>query len=216
MNKFFVMIILKPDIKDSRINGVQSGVLNLFEQNTKVRKVWYLGKKKLDFKNKKYTEGIYLKLDISAHSKKIEQIRKELRQNQDILSSIIMNNDSEKKSKFPSIKIKKLPFDRNVPINNISIKENGRKIYMLINKNIKLPFAESDIVAISEDENKIFAIANKKLQEYIYIKGFRTLKPFKVIKEVEKELKRSGKVQFVFDNNQNVGQELIIQERYLV
>lgn len=216
MNKFLVMVILKPDIKESRINYVQSGIINLFEQNTKVKQVWYLGKKNLDFKSKRYSEGIYLKLDISAHSKRIEQIRKELRQNQDILSSIIMNNDSEKKSKLPSIKIKKLPFYKNIPNNNISVNDNDRKVYMLINKNIKLPFSESDIVAISEDENKILSMANKKLQEYIYVKGFRTLKPFKIIKEVEHELKKIRKVQFSLDSNPNVGQELIIQERYLM
>lgn len=216
MNKFLVMVILKPDIKESRINGVQSGVLNLFEQNTIVKQTWYLGKRKLDFKNKKYTEGIYLKLDISAHSKIIEQIRKELRQNHDIISSIIMNNDSEKKSRLPQIKIRKLPFYKNISINNISVNDNRKKIYMLIKKNIKLPFTESDIIAISEDESKILATANKKLQEYIYMKGYRTLKPFKVIKEVEKELKRVRKVQFTLDNNHNLGQELIIQERYLI
>lgn len=216
MNKFLVMIILKPDIKENRINTVQSSILNLFEQNTKVKKVWYLGKKKLDFKNKRYAEGIYLKLDISAHSKRIEQIRNELRKNQDILSSVIMNNDSEKKSKLPTIKIKRLPFYKNVPVSNISVNDNRKKLYMLISKNIKLPFAESDIVAISEDENRILSMANKKLQEYIYVKGFRTLKPFKIIKEVEQELRKTRKVQFSLDTNPNVGQELIIQERYLI
>ena len=70
MNKFIAMIILKPDIKEKRINNVQSCILNMFEQNTKVRKVWYLGRQKLDFKNKKYSEGIYLKLDILARPKK--------------------------------------------------------------------------------------------------------------------------------------------------
>lgn len=216
MNKFLVMVILKPDIKESRINTVQSSILNLFEQNTKVKKVWYLGKKKLDFKNKRYDEGIYLKLDISAHSKKVEQIRNELRKNQDILSSVIMNNESEKKSKLPSIKIKKLPFYKNISISDISVNDNRRKLYMLISKNMKLPFAESDIVAISEDENRILSMANKKLQEYIYVKGFRTLKPFKIIKEVEQELRKTRKVQFSLDTNPNVGQELIIQERYLI
>lgn len=39
MNKFLVMIILKPDIKENRINTVQSSILNLFEQSTKVKKV---------------------------------------------------------------------------------------------------------------------------------------------------------------------------------
>lgn len=216
MNKFLVIVILKPDIKESRINYVQSGIINLFEQNTKVKQVWYLGKKKLDFKNRKYTEGIYIKLDIVGHSKKVEQIRSELRRNQDILSSIIMNNESEKTSKLPSLKIRKLPFHNTIPVHNISVNDNGKKIYMLINKNIKLPFNESDIIAMSENENKILETASKKLYEYIYMKGFRTLKPFRVIKEVEKELKAYRKVQFVLDNNTNIGQELIIQEKYLI
>ena len=69
MNKFIAMIILKPDIKNKRIDNVQNSILNMFEQNTKVHKIWYLGKKQLDFKNKKYTEGIYLKLDVSAKYK---------------------------------------------------------------------------------------------------------------------------------------------------
>lgn len=214
MNKFLVMIILKPDIKENRINTIQSSILNLFEHNTKVRKVWYLGKRKLDFKNKQYTEGIYFKLDIFSNLKRIEQIRQELRRNQDILFSIIMNNENEKKTKLPLIKFRKLPFYKNTQTSHIS--DNGRKIFMLISKNVKLPFAESDIVAISEDENKILSMANKKLQEFIYVKGFRTLKPFKVIKEVEHELKRVRKVQFSLDTNPNVGQELIIQERYLI
>ena len=57
MNKFIAMIILKPDIKNKRIDNVQNSILNMFEQNTKVQKIWYLGKKQLDFKNKKYNKG---------------------------------------------------------------------------------------------------------------------------------------------------------------
>lgn len=216
MNKFLVMVILKPDIKEKRINYVQSGIINLFEQNTKVKQVWYLGKRKLDFKHKKYSEGMYIKLDIMSRSKKIEQIRAELRKNQDIISSIIINNYNEKMPNLPVLKTKMLPFHRNIPVNDISVYNSNKKIYMLISKNIKLPFNESDIIAISEDENKILETANKKLQEYIYIKGFRTLKPFKIINEVVRDLKNSRKVQFVLDNNSNVGQELIIQERYLI
>lgn len=215
MNKFIAMIILKPDIKEKRINNVQTCILNMFEQNTKVRKVWYLGKRQLDFKNKKYTEGIYLKLDITARPKRIEQIRQELRKNQDILSSIIMNNDSEN-NKLPALKIHKLPFNKNRPVNNISINEQGKKVYMLISKNIKLPFAESNILAISEDDKKIYQYANQKLQNYIFVKGYRTTKNFKVIKYVENELKKNWKVELVLGDNPNVGQQLLIQEKYLI
>lgn len=215
MSKFIVMVILKPDIKSKRINNVQNGILNMFEQNTRVNKIWYLGKQQLDFKNKKYSEGIYLKLDVTSKQKKMEQIRQELRKNQDILSSIIMNNDNEKRS-LPTLKINKLPFSKNISINNISKDTQRKKLYMLISKNIKLPFSEVDIVAISDDENKIFQYANKKIQEFIYMKGYITTKKFKVIKDVENELRKCRKVQFSFDNNYNLGQELIIQERYLV
>lgn len=45
MNKFLVMIILKPDIKENRINTVQSSILNLFEQSTKVKKGFFIYRK---------------------------------------------------------------------------------------------------------------------------------------------------------------------------
>lgn len=213
-NKFIAMIILKPDIKEKRINNVQSHILNMFEQSTKVSKVWYLGKQKLDFKTKKYTEGIYLKLHLTAKQNKIEQIRKDLRKSQDVLSSIIMQNDTERHSN-KLLKINKLPFHKATSINDLSINNKGKKIYMLISKNLKLPFAESDIVAISDDENKIFLYASKKIQELIYAKGFHTFKHFIGINEVEKGLKKYKKVQFSLGNSL-VGQELIIQEKYLI
>lgn len=216
MNKFLAMVILKPDIKDKRMNSVQSSILNLFEQKTKVKKVWYLGKRKLDFNNKRYTEGIYIKLEVIAKSKKIEQIREEIRENQDILFSLIMNNDSEKDNIKTKIKIHKLPFYKKLPRTNTLSNEQGKKIYMLISKNIKLPFSESDIIAVSRDENTLLQYANKKIQDYIYVKGFCTLKFYRTINDIEKELKRCKKVQFSIKDNSNVGQELIIQEKYLI
>lgn len=57
---------------------------------------------------------------------------------------------------------------------------------------------------------------NKKIQEFIYMKGYRTLKNFRIITDVQKDLKKYRKVQFTLDNNFNVGQELLIQERNLI
>ena len=215
MSKFIAMIILKPDIKNKKIDTVQNAILNMFEQNTKVHKIWYLGKQQLDFKNKKYTEGIYLKLDISAKSKKVEKIRQGLRKNQDVLSSIIMINDNTK-SYLPKLNVQRLPFYKETSINTIPLNNQNKKVYVLISKSIKLPFAESDIIAVSDNENKILQYANKKIYEFIYMKGYRTLKNFKIITDVEKDLKRYGKVQFLLDNNSNVGQELLIQEKNLI
>ena len=143
------------------------------------------------------------------------EIREILRKNPDILSSVIMNNDNEK-NKLPSLKLRKLQFNKKIPIYNTSIYNQDKKIYILISKNIKLPFSQSDIVAISEDEGKILQYANKKIQEYLFIKGYRTLKPFKIVNDVEKELRTAKRVQFTLGNNSSVGQELLIQEKYLI
>lgn len=216
MNKFLVMVILKPDIKEKSINKVQNSIINLFEQNTKVKKVWYLGKSRLDYKNKNYSEGVYLKLDITAKTSKIESIRQELRNNQDILSCIIMNNDSEKQSKLPKLKMKRLSFYNNMQMSNTEIHKNEKKVYVLINQNTKLPFAKSNVLAISDNEDKIIQFASKKVQEYLYIRDYQTLKKFNNIKDIENELKRTKKIQLIFDNNPNIMKDLVIQEKYLI
>ena len=76
--------------------------------------------------------------------------------------------------------------------------------------------AESNILAISEDINRIFEVAVKKLQEYIYVKGFHTIKELKNMRDIENELKKYWKVQFTLGDNINVGQELLIQEKIMI
>ena len=93
---------------------------------------------------------------------------------------------------------------------------SSQKVYMLISKNLKLPFAESNILAISEDIDRILEIAAKKLQEFIYVKGFHTIKELKNMRDIENELKKYWKVQFTLGDNINVGQELLIQEKMMI
>ncbi len=216
--KFIAMVILNPDIQAGQMDFIQSGITTLFEQYSKVQKIWFLGKKKLDYKIKKYTEGYYLKLEIVAKDKKIENVKRLLRNNKYVIFSLIMKDENSKYN-LPIIKKASTPFGKFNQFNttnDISSNIQNKKIYMLINKNLKLPFAESNILAISDNKDKLFEIANKKLQEYIYVKGYRALYAMKTIKDLEKELKRSWKVQFVFSNNPNVGQELLIQEKNLI
>lgn len=216
MKSYTGIIILRPNIKAKKIDGVQASIINLFKQNTNVKEVWYLGKNKLDFYNSKYDDGIYLKLDLQAKDKKIEMVKKELRNNTDIISTIIMNNDAQTQSQLMVIKKQVNSFFEKPPIQRIEQNKKDKKIYMLINKNIKLPFSDNEIVAISEDKEKIFQIANKKIQELVYAKGFRTAKPFKVPKDIENELRRTDKVQFTLGHNMDVGQELVIKEKTVV
>ena len=163
MDKYIGMIILKPDIKKGKIDFVQSNIINLFKQTTKVERIWYLGKRQLDYKTKKYSEGIYLKIEILAKDKKIEKIKEILRQNENVIFSIIMNNESEKNT-FPVIKKKYFPMYKAQKEEKIEKYQNqAKKVYMLINKNKKLPFSEADILGISTNIENIFLQANKKI-----------------------------------------------------
>ncbi len=213
--KFIAMVILNPDIQAEQMDFIQSGITTLFEQHSKVQKIWFLGKQKLDYKIKKHTEGYYLKLEVLGKDKKIEDVKRLLKNNKYVIFSLVIK-DENRKNNLPFIKKTTLPFTKSTQFNSVSSNLQSKKIYMLISKNLKLPFAESSILAISDSKEKVFEIANKKLQEYIYVKGYRALYAMKTIKDLEKELKRSWKVQFVFNNNPNVGQELLIQEKNLI
>ena len=214
-NKFIAMIILNPNIPIEQIDFIQSNISSVFEQNSKIEKVWFLGKKKLDYKIKKYTEGYYLKFEIMAKDKKIEEIKSILKNNTNIIFSFIMK-DQEKKNNLPIIKKNPLPFTKPIRVNPLNTTNSNTKVYLLISKNLKLPFAESNILVMSTDINKIFEYASKELQSYIYVKGYRALIAMKNIKDLEKELKHKRKVEFVLGNNPNIGQELLIQEKYLI
>lgn len=219
MNKFIAMIILKPDIQEKQIDFIQSDIVSLFEQKSKIQKVWYLGKRNLDHKIKKYKEGLFLKIELLAKSSKLDGIREQLKANQSIIFSIIINNEDKKRDlpKLPVLlKKKTLPFNRVNTFNQIEQNPYSEKVYMLISKNLKLPFTESNILAVSHDRTKIFQEANEKIKQYIYAKGYCTTKEFKNIKDVEKELERTYKVEFILGQSPNVGQELFIKEQYLI
>ena len=213
MNKFIAMIILKPDIQERKLDFIQSGITSLFESNSKVEKIWFLGKKKLDHKIKKYKEGLYLKMEILAKPKNIEKIREILRNNQNVLFSIIINNEE---NNLPILKKHSLSFTKLIPSTKIQEDNSNKKVYMLISKNIKLPFAESDIVATSENVKHLYNYASKVVQELIYVKGYHCKKAFKFITELENELKRSWKLEFTLGNNANVMQQLLIKEKNLI
>ena len=48
MNNYMSIIIIRPDINEIQLTATQSNIIRLFEDRTKVDKIWYLGNKKLD------------------------------------------------------------------------------------------------------------------------------------------------------------------------
>lgn len=214
-NKFIAMIILNPNIEVGKIDFIQSNISAIFEQYSKIQKVWFLGKKKLDYKIKKYTEGYHLKFEIMTKDKKAKDIERILKNNKNVIFSIIIK-DEQKRSNLPIIKKNSLPFTKVNQVNTLNKRNQDNKVYLLISKNLKLPFAESNILVMSKNINQIFEYASKEIQSYIYVKGYRALIAMKNIKDLEQELKHKWKIEFVLGNNPNIGQELLIQEKYLI
>ena len=213
--KYLAMVVLNPNISKRKIDFIQGGIVTLFEQKSKVKMTYFLGRKKLEYPVKNYTEGYHLKFDIECNEKKISQIKDILKSNSNVIFNFIVNNEVEKNT-LPILKKIRNPFKTTPIVKYMENNTSSQKIYMLISKNLKLPFAESNILAISEDINRIFEVAVKKLQEYIYVKGFHTIKELKNMRDIENELKKYWKVQFTLGDNINVGQELLIQEKIMI
>ena len=213
--KYLAMVVLNPNISKRKIDFIQGGIVTLFEQKSKVKKTYFLGRKKLEYPVKNYTEGYHLKFDIECNEKKISQIKDILKSNSNVIFNFIVNNEVEKNT-LPILKKVRNPFKTTPIVKYMENNTSSQKIYMLISKNLKLPFAESNILAISEDINRIFEVAVKKLQEYIYVKGFHTIKELKNMRDIENELKKYWKIQFTLGDNINVGQELLIQEKIMI
>lgn len=213
--KYLAMVVLNPNISKRKIDFIQGGIVTLFEQKSKVKKTYFLGRKKLEYPVKNYTEGYHLKFDIECNEKKISQIKDILKSNSNVIFNFIVNNEVEKNT-LPILKKVRNPFKTTPIVKYMENNTSSQKIYMLISKNLKLPFAESNILAISEDINRIFEVAVKKLQEYIYVKGFHTIKELKNMRDIENEFKKYWKVQFTLGDNINVGQELLIQEKIMI
>ena len=213
--KYLAMVVLNPNISKRKIDFIQGGIVTLFEQKSKVKKTYFLGRKKLEYPVKNYTEGYHLKFDIECNEKKISQIKDILKSNSNVIFNFIVNNEVEKNT-LPILKKVRNPFKTTPIVKYMENNTSSQKIYMLISKNLKLPFAESNILAISEDIDRILEIAAKKLQEFIYVKGFHTIKELKNMRDIENELKKYWKVQFTLGDNINVGQELLIQEKIMI
>ena len=213
--KYLAMVVLNPNISKRKIDFIQGGIVTLFEQKSKVKKTYFLGRKKLEYPVKNYTEGYHLKFDIECNEKKISQIKDILKSNSNVIFNFIVNNEVEKNT-LPILKKVRNPFKTTPIVKYMENNTSSQKIYMLISKNLKLPFAESNILAISEDINRIFEVAVKKLQEYIYVKGFHTIKELKNMRDIENELKKYWKVQFTLGDNINVGQDFLIQETIMI
>ena len=216
MNKYKVTVILKPDIKEKRIGKTQKNIINQFENNTRIKREYYLGKKKLNIANEKYSEGIYLQLEVKARKKKMNRMIYNLRENQNVIDFSVTDGE-DGINKLPILRKVKQSYHSN---NTNNVKEPSNKqaktVHILVNKSRRIPFTEPKILAVSEDSKKILEKAKEKVYEYVYKKGLHTAKELDIIEDVENELIANKKVEFTFPNDNNIWQEIAIEEMNLI
>lgn len=213
MKEYIARITLKAKLNknEEKVEKIEHSIIDLFENKTNVKRIWCLGKNL----SEKHNTGLQIKIVFTARRRNAELLRKELKKSRYISASSINLNKSTNILFSLLDKSKNLVKKDTTP--EISLKRSDRRtVYMLISKNVKLPFAESQILCVSDDKSKLFATAFRKIQEYIYVKGYRTLKSFQAISEVEKELQKTWRVQFALADNYNVVQELTVCERTLI
>ena len=88
--KYLAMVILNPNISKRKIDFIQGGIVSLFEQKSKVKKIYFLGKRKLDYPIKNFEEGYHIKFEIEANEKRIAQIKNILKTNNNVIFNFVI------------------------------------------------------------------------------------------------------------------------------
>lgn len=90
MENYEGLFIIKPDIKEEAVLGVQKIITDSVTKNSgtiKKEEVW--GKKQLAYPVKKFKEGYYYKLEFMAPTSSITKLEEVYRLNSDILRAMI-------------------------------------------------------------------------------------------------------------------------------
>ena len=90
MNKQESVIIINPNLGEQGIKTLVDKFSNLINKNGKVESVDELGKKKLAYEVKKYTEGYYLVINFEAEPSLIAELERNYRITDEIIKFIVV------------------------------------------------------------------------------------------------------------------------------
>ena len=90
MENYEGLFIIKPDIKEEAVLGIQKIIAdNVTKHSGAVKKEESWGKKQLAYPVKKFKEGYYYKLEFTAPTSSITKLEEAYRLNADILRTMI-------------------------------------------------------------------------------------------------------------------------------
>ena len=102
MTSYETLFIVRPDMEEDDLNKVVGRVEDVVKSNEGViveSQVW--GKKRLAYEVKKYTEGIYVKVNFDAPPTVVEKLQDHFRLNEDVIRDIVVRDERRQTEPAP-------------------------------------------------------------------------------------------------------------------
>ena len=90
MNKYESIIIINPNVDEAGLKALEEKFTGLINENGKLETVENMGKKKLAYEIKKFSEGTYMLFNFEAKPDSIEELQRVYRITDDILKFIVV------------------------------------------------------------------------------------------------------------------------------
>lgn len=93
MNKYESVIIVNPNVDEEGLKALEDKFTGLINENGKVEKVENMGKKKLAYEIKKFTEATYIVFNFESNPDSIKELERIYRITDDIIKFITVRKE---------------------------------------------------------------------------------------------------------------------------
>ena len=93
MNKYESVIIVNPNVDEAGLKAIEEKFTGLNNENGKVESVENMGKKKLAYEIKKFSEGTYMLFNFEAKPDSITELERVYRITDDIIKFIVVRKE---------------------------------------------------------------------------------------------------------------------------
>ena len=95
MNKYESVIIVNPNVDEAGLKTLEEKFTGLINENGKVEEVIDLGKRKLAYEIKKFSEATYMLFNFESNPNSIAELERVYRITDEVLKFIVVRKDEE-------------------------------------------------------------------------------------------------------------------------
>ena len=100
MNKYESIIIVNPNVDEAGLKALEEKFTGLINENGKVESVENMGKKKLAYEIKKFTEATYMLFNFEAKPESIAELERVYRIKDTIIKFIVVKKENKYKNQL--------------------------------------------------------------------------------------------------------------------